>query len=939
MGSDARESVQFRVLGPLEAWRGAEPIRLGGQRQRALLALLLVHANELVSIDRLVDVMFGEQLSESTTNAIRVAVSRLRRAMGDDGGEEVLLTRPGGYLLKLGAEQLDAALFEHGLKDGQQLLESGEPQAAGKRLREALALWRGSALADIATVEFVQPEIRRLEELRLLAAMERIDADLALGRHAGLIGELEALVEAEPLQERLRGQLMLALYRAGRQSDALAVYREGSNRLREGLGLEPGHELRELERSILRQDPALEPAPRPEPMPHANLPVPGTPFLGRFRERAEITALLQRTDTRLLTLTGAGGSGKTRLALRVAEAQRQDYQDGAWFVGFADVADPDLIAPTICAAIGVSEQPDLTPVQRIEQWLAGRRLLLVLDNLEQLADGTALLGELLTTSPGLTLLVTSREPLHLSGERQYEVPVLDLDDAVELFTTRAQAIKPEVEFRAELTAAICERLDCLPLAIELAAARTRVISVQEILARLERRLPLLTGGARDAPHRQRTLRATIDWSYELLNSREQRLFARMAVFAGGCTLAAAEAVCDAELDDLQALVDRSLMRSDGERFWMLQTLREYALERLEQTGEEEALRRAHAEWFVELLEAQELSPPGWPNERSRRHVAPERENFRAALEWASSSGSTQILARLASPLVGVWITGGQLHEAEQWMTLMLEHTDEYSGRLAAQVISAARSHAHHRGDHVEAAALANRALALWREVGDPEAIGREMVSSGFVVHLGGDLASGRSALEAAVEFAREHELAAVLAAALNNLADLAIHEGELGEARSLSEESLAVSAPGSVSAGIVLINLAYIETHEGRYADASKLAREALETALARGDLLMAAWATIGIAWPLAEQGELERSGRLLGAGIGFLETAGAGRDWMDEACEAAVLNILHDQLEPETVQALLAEGRNLALEDAIDGLLGGSKAATGERQERSAAS
>ncbi len=918
--------MQFRVLGPLEASRGEEPVRLAGERQRALLAVLLVHANEMVTIDQLIDVLFGEQRSDNAPNAIRVAVSRLRHALGDDDGEDVLLTRPGGYLLNVGPEQLDAVLFERGLRHGQQLLESGDPQAAGDELQEALALWRGSPMADLAVLEFVQPEIRRLEELRLVAVMERIGADLAMGRHAGLIGELEALVEAEPLQERLRGQLMLALYRSGRQADALAVYREGSERLREDLGLEPSQELRELERSILSQDATLELVPRGEPMPHANLPVPGTPFLGRFRERAEISALLQRTETRLLTLTGAGGSGKTRLALRIAEAERQDYQDGAWFVGFADIADPDLIAPTICAAVGVAEQAGLTPVQRLEQWLVRRRLLLVLDNLEQLAAGTAVLGELLAACPGLTLLVTSREPLHLSGERQYEVPVLDLADAVELFTTRAQAIKPDVEFRAELTAAICERLDCLPLAIELAAARTRVLPAEEILAQLERRLPLLTGGPRDAPHRQRTLRATIDWSYDLLNSREQRLFARMGVFAGGCTLAAAEAVCDAELDDLQALVGRSLIRSDGERFWMLQTLREYALEQLEQTGEEEALRRAHADWLIELLEAQELAPPGWPNERSHRHVAPERENFRAALEWASSSGSTQILARLASPLVGVWITGGQLHEAKRWTTLMLEHADEYSGRLAAQVISAARSHAHHRGDHLEAAALANRALALWREVGDPEAIGREMVSSGFVDHLGGDLASGRSALEAAVEFAREHELAAVLAAALNNLADLAIHEGELGEARSLSEESLAISAPGSVSAGIVLINLAYIETLERHYAEATRLAREALETALPRGDLLMAAWATIAIAWPLAEQGELEQSGRLLGAGIGFLDTAGAGGDWMDEASEEATLKVLHDQLEPETVRALLDEGRNLALEDAIHSVLSRSR-------------
>ena len=563
-----------------------------------------------------------------------------------------------------------------------------------------------------------------------MAVMARIDSDLAMGGHAELLGELESLVESEPLQERLRGQLMLALYRAGRQADALAVYRDTSDLLREELGLEPGHALRELERSILNQDATLDPAPSPGPSPPTRLPVPGTPFLGRARELGEISALLKRSDTRLLTLTGAGGSGKTRLALRAAEARGQDYERDPCFVGFADITDPDLIAPTICEAVGVAEQPGLTPVQRLEQRLAGHRLLLVLDNLEQLAAGTALLGQLLAACPGLTLLVTSREPLHLAGERQYEVPVLDLDDAVELFTTRAQAIKPDVELEAELAAAICERLDRLPLAIELAAARTKALSPTELLARLDRSLPLLTGGPRDAPQRQRTsasddrlelrapqrptaaaVRADGRVRGRIARSRPQRPSAKRSSTRYRRSLTAASSAATASATGCCRRC-ASMHSSDSSR-----PARRRRCGALMPSGSSNCSR------------PNELAPPGWPTERSRHHVFARTRELQSSAGMGVEHRMTEILARLAAPLVGVWITGGQLQEAERWTALMLERTDEYPERLAAQVVSAARSHRTHRGDYVEAVVLSNRALARWREVGDPDAIGREMASA------------------------------------------------------------------------------------------------------------------------------------------------------------------------------------------------------------------
>ena len=336
-------------------------------------------------------------------------------------------------------------------------------------------------------METLQADIRRLEELRLLTVIERIDADLALGAGDELISELERLIAADPLRERLRGQLMRALYQAGRQADALAEYRKISGLLRDELGLEPSRALKELERSVLQHDDALDPSPRPHPAmgnvptpATGNLPIPATPFLGRAVELAEVISLISRTETRLLTMTGAGGSGKTRLALRLAQASAPDYRDGAWFVAFADITDPDLIIPTICQALRLTEQPDMTLTERLQAWLRPRSLLLLLDNLEQLAADAAALGVLLASCPGLMLVVTSREPLRLASEQQYEVPVLESADAIELFTTRAHAVAPSVRIDPHLAGQICERLDCLPLAIELAAARTKTLSAAEL---------------------------------------------------------------------------------------------------------------------------------------------------------------------------------------------------------------------------------------------------------------------------------------------------------------------------------------------------------------------------------------------------------------------------------------------------------------------------
>ena len=909
----ARWRMRFGILGPFEvADDEGREVALGGRKQRSVLAILLLHAGEVGPTDRLIEELWGERAPATAAKTLQVYVSNLRKALGDG----VLVTRSGGYVLQVTSVEFDAREFQALATDGQSALHAGDFRRAAGLLCQALGLWRGPALADFAYESFAQAEVARLEESRLVVREDRIDAELGLGDHARLIGELEGLVREHPLRERPVGQLMLALYRSGRQAEALEVYRHASELLRDDLGLEPSPQLRELERSILNQDATVEPPPRGAPAPPANLPVSATAFVGRRRELSEIVALLEGGGSRLLTLTGAGGSGKTRLALRVADMRAAEYRDGTWFVAFADVTDPELIASTVCLTLELAEAAGVAPVRRLEQWLDERQVLLVLDNLEQLADGSAVLSSLLSACPGLTLLVTSREPLHLAGEQQYEVPVLEPEDAVSLFDSRAQAVVPRLIVHPKLAGAICARLDYLPLAIELAAARTKAMAPGEILARLDARLPLLTGGPRDAPQRQRTLKATIDWSYELLDDKQRRLFARLAVFVGGCTLTAADAVCGAELDTLHALVDRSLLRTGGERYWMLPTLREYALERLEQTGEVEELRRLHLRWFVAFIHSEGLDAHVPRTPALMGCVSAEHENFRSALEWAAESGDSEAVGRLAYPLTFYWWESqGLLQEGQRWVGLALEHLARYPPWLRVGVVQAAAHLALWRGEQQQALAFSEQARAILPQVGDPNVICDVMMTDGVLAIQRGDLDYARAAIEDVARLAREHNLPD-LSYALVNLGDIAIEQGRLEEGHALLEEAIACSDPEA--APDALINLSEIAALQGRYRDAASLGRTALATALDHGDQIRAVWAAFPIAWALAELGELERSGRLIGAVTAFLQTAGFARDRSDLWCEKAVLDALHGRLAPDAVHTLVQQGRGMPVEEAL---------------------
>ena len=471
---------------------------------------------------------------------------------------------------------------------------------------------------------------------------------------------------------------MLALYRCGRQADALEVYRNAREVLAEELGLDPSPALQELERAILRQDPSLA-APEAPTRSTQPLPVPPTPLVGRRLELAAVSALFRDEGARLVTLTGPGGTGKTRLGLAVAHELEPELRDGALFVSLAPVSSPELLVPTIAEALDVREGERILAEGVIEH-LRERRMLLVLDNFEQLLAAAPFVGDLLAAAPRLWILATSRAPLRLAAEHEYPVPPFDIPDA-ELAVRGARPDRRAAPLRgararrstrsfeldgasAPEVARVCSRLDGLPLAIELAAARAKLLAPGEILERLEREPNLLPSGPRDAPARQQTLAATIRWSYDLLGPDERQAFARLGVFAGGCTLEAAESVCDVTLESLGALVDNNLLRRRDGRFTMLETVRHFAVERLEEAGADE-LRRRHAEWLTELAETMaERTLAGEDMTVWLDRIQPEHDNIRAALAW-SLEHEPELTLRQASSLRLFWEVRGHFSEGLQ----------------------------------------------------------------------------------------------------------------------------------------------------------------------------------------------------------------------------------------------------------------------------------
>jgi predicted ATPase len=637
-----------------------------------------------------------------------------------------------------------------------------------------------------------------------------------------------------------------------------------------------------------------------------NLPVPATPFLGREDELAQTVELLRRPEVRLLTLTGAGGSGKTRLALQAAGESADSYPQGVWWVPLAPVREADAVAEAAASALGGGG--------RLEDAVGDQRLLLLLDNFEHVIDAAPGLSAVLAECPNLDVVVTSRERLQLAAEHVYAVPVLSRPDARTLFTARARALRPDFEGNGAIDE-LCARLDDLPLALELAAARTTIMSIEELLGRLGKRLDLLRGG-RDAEVRQQTLRATIEWSYDLLEPDEQRLFARLAVFRGGCTLAAAEAVCGADLDDLQSLVDKSLVRvRDEGRFWMLETIREFALERLIASREEDALRRAHAEFFLSLAENADLSVEGIEGGRGESGYAivlPEQTNFRAAMDWLAAVGEVEDAMRLAVMLEQFWVTNAP-GEGKRRMTGLLALGADVPDKLRVRAIRVLAGSTYIAGEFEEGARLSEEALALYRQLEDRWGIAHMLSRCAIEAKRVGDVDRARALIDEslALDSGKFNE-----AGALTVLGDLAFDEDRYDEALELLDRSARLA--GEIEfvwwQKNALDTAADYALRIGRVDHAVARLRESLPIARTIGDRQGTVYELALLAWAASATGELERAGRMWGA-IDAEAARGRIGQWEDER-EDYASHVVADAPEFERG---VAEGRQLSLDEAVD--------------------
>jgi predicted ATPase/DNA-binding SARP family transcriptional activator len=877
-------AASFRILGPLEVFDAqGTPIVIGAPKVRALLLCLLLEHGTVVSAERLIDAVWDGRAPKSSSKLLQLYVSNLRKALG----AECIRTSATGYgVFPSLSDQLDSARFDELLTEARALRAKGATRPALRVYQEALSLWRGKQVAAGEVPDLFRAESSRIENQRIECLEERLTSQVTLGHHRLVATELAALCEEEPLREHPRAQLMIALYRDGRQADALEAYRDFRRTVHAELGLEPSEHLRELEQAILRHDSSLANAAVAEWTPR-RLPTSSTPLIGRDEDLRELDQLLSRPSVRLISLVGPGGIGKTRAALAAAAAGQASFADGVVVAELAAARDPRTAIAILATALGVTEHPGVDRLEAIIAAVAELQILFVLDNFEQIIEAGPMLVRLLMEVPGLKILVTSRRVLHLSGEHVYLLPPLNEEDAVELFVQRAYASAHELELSSpalENIRSICRRLDGLPLAIELASARLRLLTPHQLLERLSPILPLLSGGPRDMPARQQTLRDTLAWSVDLLTAEEKEGLADLSVFVGGCSLEAAARVVTTNLDRLETLVDHNLVRRTNRasqpRFEMLETIREYAAELLGERAK--SIRLAHAHLFAELAEHADLTGPEQPQSLVR--LDEDRENLNAALDFVAASGARDVELRLVGSLWRYWWLRGELVEGRTRLESALARSDGAEPALVAQACRGLGGLCWNLGDAVSARRHAETGLQLAAAAGEqPIELACHTVL-GLLARDESDFDGARAHFERSAHLARALGSDRDVMVANLNLGSVAYGSGAYLAAQECWLAVLAYHRQERNDEGtaIAVLNLGLVAYHLNQIATSVECFGEARALFDQLGFHEHHAHALQGLAALHVVAGEAEQAARLLGEAGHILETTGSGETTFD---------------------------------------------------------
>jgi|GEM_PF-952515 len=929
--------MQVRILGPLEVWSDeGSALPLGGQKQRIVLALLALRLGEAVPADELIEAAWGEELPVNPANALQYQVAQLRKILEPDvSNPRHLLTVKPGYRLDPETVTTDARQYEDSLAAARDAIGSGDIDRSAALVESALATWRGPALVEFRYDEFAQLDADRLESERLSATELEMEIALASGRHAEITSQLAKLTAEHSLREGLWATRVIALYRSGRQTDALRVAQDARDALG-AVGLEPGVELRALEQRIIEQDESLLAAPPETTVTPHNLPAAPNRLIGRDGDVQAVGELLE--TGRLVTLLGPGGAGKTRLGLAVGHAVLGQYVDGVWFAPLESLQDGALLAAEIGRFTGMREKPDHAVLDTLTDHLGGKRVLLILDNCEHLIEPVATVaGKLLERCPLLSILATSQLVLEIVGEAIFVVtplaipgrtasiydPITDID-GVALFLDRAREAGARVDDWEDgaiaAVANIVTALDGMPLAVELAAARTRSMSLGEIAQGLDDRFSVLTRGARTAPERQRSLRGAVEWSLNLLDEQQRALMACLSVLAGTFDAHAAAALTGQPVhevrEDLAALVDRSLLTraadvSGAARFSMLESLRQYGLNEL---GDDQRslARDAHLAHFAEFAQTADSGLRGAYQIDWLYRIDASHDNIRAALAWSLDDGSLEDGMRLASWAGRYWDWRGLHKEGSAWTTRLLEQAAGEPVRGQAEVRAMKSFIAWEFGDLAEARISSDLAIADAAVLADPFEMLVAHSSRILLSRSIGDLESARSEgaeAAAAAERAGDPWAAAWAESALATVA-LAAHDLIAAESHAHRCRELFVELGDRRGESWGLISLAQISLDRGDVDAAERDARAALDAAVATEDDRNTLWTLEILADASYRRGESHRSARLWGAARPLRESRGLAESVSKLSTPTDLSTVLYDELG-ELFDALVTEGRN----------------------------